>query len=492
MPGSEVLTTPTASSRLTRSLPPLLSSSPSGSSSSSSSLSHFSVPSSSEDVVRKQRVGGHSLSVGEVQDILRQMFPVLPKKSPHPCYTWLRGFQECIQANFEDQLSGGRRESLSFQPKMTGVIYDTSSDPITSAVSSSNLAVNTDNDQGQSTGGDEPQDLRRQADHLVLMPLSSHQLVNREEEDDDVATKDRTLTSSSSGVDSRVATTLELEKEGEILAALVHEQERQQQLQNKIVSEGEDDDSSYGPSSLYDSRVRVTSQKPRILPVVPQSSSPDSARSPLSSSRSEKVEPQSNTSQRLKVMPSNPKKRPIPRYPKRALECLKRCIIEGQLHVSQCHSICWKGNDVVWWAKCRYIFNNKHNTTTKMFRFRLWEKEDLVNDEREYQMPIQTIESIFNGIGSLRRENRKHRKTQTIKSNNIKLLKSHDIESEEDKKWDRIIRMTSKKMEIKEDLEYQSEIYIYIEKRLLFLPLIFPWERLSRMKFLSTSFFWSQ
>jgi hypothetical protein len=204
------------------------------------------------------------------------------------------------------------------------------SDPIISVASSAS-GVNADKDQqGQSRTGDELRErhLRREDDPF-LIPLSSS---SQDEGDVSSSVKDKqSLTSSGVDISSRLADAIEAEIEREIIADIIREQER-------VMSLEEDDDSYVNTkNSLNDDRIRVTSQRPRIL-VVPQSS-PKERLSSNSRSSSLKSYPRSHFSG-VKMTSSNPEERAIHESPKRALECLRRCIAEGHLHPVQCHSIC--------------------------------------------------------------------------------------------------------------------------------------------------------
>lgn len=391
IPGNQ----PPETSSLTQSFPPLVmspSSSSSGSSSSpaSSSLSssHFSFPSSSS---LSQSLDGkkvHPLTVEEYHNLLRQIFPVLPKKqAPHPCYTWLRGFRECVQlmessSGRKEELPSSLTDSSSTEVMMNGnpnVAASSVVDPILTG-----NVVNLDYDQGQASlqrqlqpqdllqQQQEPQErhLRRQQEDrdsfmpLILQQLQHHQHPLTDEVDDQqeqnvvAGVKDSSLSSqeaySSSGR-KRPMTSYSTTVDIPSLAAAI-ELERQREALESMIQQQEEEENA---KSFFDDRILVTSQRPKIImtksmqeEVNPFDSSkspspPSSSSQGRSYNNNNRVKQSSSTGRqqhpnlpRYPTSQSSSENRPIPKAPKRALECLRKCIAQRQLHPVQCHSIC--------------------------------------------------------------------------------------------------------------------------------------------------------
>lgn len=326
----------------------------------------------------------HPLTVEEYHNLLRQIFPVLPKKqAPHPCYTWLRGFRECVQlmessSGRKEELPSSLTDSSSTEVMMNGnpnVAASSVVDPILTG-----NVVNLDYDQGQASlqrqlqpqdllQQQEPQErhLRRQQEDrdsfmpLILQQLQHHQHPLTDEVDDQqeqnvvAGVKDSSLSSqeaySSSGRKrpmTSYSTTIDIPS----LAAAI-ELERQREVLESMIQQQEEEENA---KSFSDDRILVTSQRPKIM-----TKSMQEEVNPFDSSKSSS--PPSSSSQgrsynnRVKQLPSTGRQqhpnlpryptsqsssenRPIPKAPKRALECLRKCIAQRQLHPVQCHSIC--------------------------------------------------------------------------------------------------------------------------------------------------------
>jgi len=251
----------------------------------------------------------HQLTVQEYYDLMRQIFPVLPKKQyPHPCYTWLRGSQDCLEFGREDKRIW--REYFPVQsPSVEGEV-------MMSDDSSGGNPV--DDDQGQSISDQEQMER-----YLRRHPFMSHDndhLLSHKQEEQEGGMLIRPLTSS---LDIQtMENALERERERQLLASLIGNRIQQQDQDQDRESFSEDETSTTGHNLLHDDKLQDVSQRLRIMSSQEELSSQKVKHSPSSSGFSS--------------MTSSPKSK----APKRAYECLRRCIQRGMIHAVQCHSIC--------------------------------------------------------------------------------------------------------------------------------------------------------